>query len=69
MAPHPAARPRSPFRSLLGLLLRGLPRGLIARRFRDLSPSGADKPVPYPVGQACPGEVRSLADQFLVFGY
>lgn len=60
--------PRPLYRWQLGLLLLSLPRRLIPCRLCDLSPGGADQPVPDPVGQAGPRQLRGLADQLLVVG-
>lgn len=60
--------PRPPYRWQRGLLLLNLPRRLIPGSFGDLPSSRADKPVPYPVGQACPRHLGSLPDQLLVLG-
>lgn len=66
MAMRPAARPRSPLRSLLGLLLAGLPRRLIPRSFRDLAASGANDPLPQPIGHADPCQGRRFSNQGVV---
>jgi len=59
--------PRSLYRWQLGLLLLSLPRRLIPRRasrlLGQLLAGGADEPLPYPVRDAHPRPLRSLADQ------
>ena len=66
MACFNAPRPR--YRWQLGLLLRSLPRRFIPSGFSDLSPGRADQPVPYPVGQAGPGQLGGLSDQLFMLG-